>query len=241
MHGSRESVWQKAKSENQNDGGDQDHRSLELRLVPHRSLFKPVDNPQRAIHENEKRNENLREKHDFPQYDRRGEFIRFIAVAIDEALHHGGNSQNPQNHPDEDRNLRRSLEDPQDVPLLGMDHAVVAINGDDGQKGDAGCSVEKLQEELNFTHHLVFAALLKVIRLDGQTDQQQNVSQDQIEEEDVDGFRLPEFEFEDEDVNDRDVQQETQNELQADHRRVEDVQWPAFVNDVLAIHLGNVV
>lgn len=221
MHRSCESVWQKANSENQNDCSDQEHRSLELRLVPHRLLFQSVDNPYRTIHKNKKGYENLGKKHDFPQYNCSClvlfTFI-FIAVAIDKALRHGWNGQNPQNHPDEDRNLRRSLENPQDVPLLRMDHAVIAINGDEGQKGDACSSVEKLQEELNFTHHLVFTALLKVISLHGQTDQQQNVSQDQIEEENVDGFRFPKFEFEDEDVNDRDVQNETQNKLQADHR-----------------------
>lgn len=118
-----------------------------------------------------------------------------------------------------------------------MDHAVIAINGDHGQKGDAGSSVEELQEELNFTHHLVLAALLKVVSLHGQTDQQQNVSQDQIEQENVDGFRFPEFQLEDEDVNDRDVQKETQNELHADHGREENVQRTVFVNDVLAVVL----
>ncbi|XP_073667590.1 uncharacterized protein [Paramisgurnus dabryanus] len=150
------------------------------------------------------------------------------------ALHHGWNSQNPQKHPDKDGNLRRMFQHPQDFPLLGMDHAEITINGDDGQKGDACSSVEKLQEELYLAHNLVLAALLKVISLHWQSNKQQNVSQDQIEQENVNGFRFPEFQLEDEDMNDRNVQKETENKLQANHRRVENVKWSVIVDVILA-------
>lgn len=82
-----------------------------------------------------------------------------------------------------------------------MDYAKISINGDDRQESDAGSSVEKLQKELYFAHYLIFTTLLKIIRLYGQSNQQQNVSQDQIEQENVHCFRFPELELEDEEMN----------------------------------------
>lgn len=82
-----------------------------------------------------------------------------------------------------------------------MDDAKISINGDDRQESDAGSSVEKLQKELHFAHDLIFTTLLKVICLYGQSNQQQNVSQDQIEQENVNGFRFPELELDDEEMD----------------------------------------
>lgn len=148
----------------------------------------------------------------------------FIAVASDKTLQHGWNRQNSQYHPDKYRNLRRMFQNPYDFPLPRMDYAKISVNGDDRQEGDAGSPVKKLQKELYFAHYLIFTALLKVIRLYRQSNQQQNVSQDQIEQENVNGFRFPELELEDEEMDNCNVQQETQDKLQNYHRRVENIQ-----------------
>lgn len=121
------------------------------------------------------------------------------------------------------------FQNPYDFPLQRMDYAKISVNGDDRQEGDAGSPVEKLQKELYFAHYLIFTALLKVIRLYGQSNQQQNVSQDQIEQENVNGFRFPELELEDEEMDNCNVQQETQDKLQTYHRRVENIQRSVIV------------
>ncbi len=116
-----------------------------------------------------------------------------------------------------------------------MDHAKISINGDDRQEGDAGSSVEKLQKELYFAHYFLFTALLKVICLYRQSNQQQNVSQDQIEQENINGLRFPELELEDEEMDNCNVQQETQDKLQHYHRRVENIQRSVLVDILLTV------
>ncbi len=121
-----------------------------------------------------------------------------------------------------------------------MDHAKISINGDDRQEGDAGSSVEKLQKELYFAHYFLFTALLKVICLYRQSNQQQNVSQDQIEQENINGLRFPELELEDEEMDNCNVQQETQDKLQHYHRRVENIQRSVLVDVLLTVCVKDV-
>lgn len=104
-----------------------------------------------------------------------------------------------------------------------MDHVEVAIEGQDDEEGDAGPSVEKQHEEHHFTNHAVFAApqvVLVVIDLDGQTGHQQEISNHDVEQEDA--FVLPEFEPEDEDIEDRQVERQTQHKF-SHHQPGEDL------------------
>lgn len=116
-----------------------------------------------------------------------------------------------------------------------MDYAEISINGDDGEEGDAGSSIEKLQKELHFADELVFTALLKVVRFYRQSNQQQNICQNQIEQENVDGLRFPEPDLEDEEMDDRNVQQETKDKLHHHHGWEENVQRSVVVDILLTL------
>lgn len=126
-----------------------------------------------------------------------------VAVAAVKVLEHGRHGERQQQQPDEDGDVRRLLERLQQVLAAGMHHVEVAIDGGDGEEGDAGAAVEEEHEEHGLAHRVVFAPPLardEVVRLDGQAEEQQDVCQHQVEQEDVVGVGLPEFQLEYEEV-----------------------------------------
>lgn len=56
-------------------------------------------------------------------------------MTLAKGLEHGGNGERHQEEPDEDRDVRRFL---QEILVARMHHVEVAIDGGDGQEGDAG-------------------------------------------------------------------------------------------------------
>ncbi len=91
--------------------------------------------------------------------------------------------------------------------------------------------VEKLQKELYFAHYFLFTALLKVIRLYGQSNQQQMSARTRLNRKMSMVLDFQNLSFEDEEMDNCNVQQETQDKLQHYHRRVENIQrsvWSTF-------------
>lgn len=96
-----------------------------------------------------------------------------------------------------------------------MHHVKIPVDGGDGQEGDAGPPVEKQHEEHGFAHCVVSTpplSLDEVVCLDGQTEEQENVRQHQVEQEDVVGVGLPKLQLENEEVEDRCIQRQSQDE-----------------------------
>lgn len=150
-----------------------------------------------------------------------------VAVTAFKVLEHGGHGERQQEQPDEDGDLRRLLERLQQVLAAGVHHVEVAVDGGDGEEGDAGAAVEEEHEEHGLAHRVVFApplALDEVVRLDGQAEEQQDVGQHQVEQEDVVGVGLPEFQLEYEEVEHGGVERQGQNEDHDHHGGVELVQ-----------------
>lgn len=130
--------------------------------------------------------------------------LNFAAVAVTalKGLHHSGDGEGQQKKPDEDRDLRRFLQNFDKVPPSKMDHVEVAINGQGDKEGNAGSSIEKQHEEHRLTHHIIRAVPLVVtvvVGLGRKTGHQQEISNHNIEQED--GFILPELEPIEEVVN----------------------------------------
>lgn len=168
--------------------------------------------------------EHKREEENSRSYLDQGAFLTFMAVAAFKAFEHGGYGEGQKQHPYDDGDVGRFLEGFQEVLFPGVDDVKVAVDGDDGEEGDAGPSVQEQHEEHGFAHSVVPApplSLDEVVRLYGQTEQQEHVGQHQVEQEDV-GF--PELHFEYEQVEDRRIERQSQDENHNHHSCVEFVQ-----------------
>lgn len=141
--------------------------------------------------------------------------VAFVAVAALKGLEHGGDGERQQHEPDDDWDLRRFLEGFEEILPTGVHHVEVPVDGRHRQEGDAGPSVQKQHEEHGLADDLVLAPSLsldEVVGLDGQAEEQQNISQHQVEEEDVVGVGFPELQLEYEEVEDGRVQRQSQDE-----------------------------
>lgn len=147
-----------------------------------------------------------------------------MAVAAFKGFEHGGNGEWQKQQPDDEGDLRRFLQSFQEILPPGMHHVEVSIDGSDRQEGDAGASVQKQHEEHGFAHGVRVASPLsfdEVVRLYGQTEEQQNVRQHQVEQKNVVGVGFPEFQLEYEEVEDRCVQRQRQDKNHNHDGRVE--------------------
>jgi len=138
-----------------------------------------------------------------------------VAVAAFKVLEHGGDGERQQEQPDEDRDMRRLLERSQEILATGVHHVEIPVDGGHRQEGDAGAAVQKQHEEHRFANRVIVASPLPmnvVVGLEGQTEDQQDVGQHQVEQEDVVGVGFPELQLEDEEVEDRHVQRQRQDE-----------------------------
>lgn len=141
-----------------------------------------------------------------------------VAVAALKGLDHGGDGEGKQQEPDENRNLGRFLQHFDTVSPSKMDHVEVAIEGEDDEEGYTGSSVEKQHEKHRFTNHIVTAApqvVLIMVDLERKAGHQQKISNHNVEQEDA--FVLPELEPEDEDVEDGQVERQTQRKFSYHH------------------------
>lgn len=108
-----------------------------------------------------------------------------------------------------------------------MYHIEISIDGGHRQEGNAGSSVQKQHEEHSFAHCVVRTPPLpldEVVRLYGQTEEQENVRQHEVEKKDVVGVGFPEFHLEYEEVEDRCIQGQGQENDNNHDSRVEFVQ-----------------
>lgn len=108
-----------------------------------------------------------------------------------------------------------------------MNHIEVSVNGRHCQKGDAGSSVEEQHEKHSFANCVILTppfSVGEVVCLYGQTEEQENVGQDQVEEEDIIGVGFPELELEYEEVEDRCIQGQSQDENHNHDSSVEFIQ-----------------
>lgn len=150
-----------------------------------------------------------------------------MAVAALEGLEHGGDGEGQQQQPDDDRDVRRLLQDFQEVLAARVHHVEVAVDGGDGEEGDAGAAVQEQHEEHGLAHGVVLASALAldvVVRLDGQAEEQQDVSQHQVEQEHVVSVGFPELQLEYEEVQDGGVERQSQDEDHDHHGCIELIQ-----------------
>lgn len=87
-----------------------------------------------------------------------------------------------------------------------MDHAEVAVQGQGDEEENAGPSIEKQHEEHYAANCGIIAAphvVQIVVNFDGETGDQQKISEDDVEEEHA--VVLPEFKPEDEGVEHREI------------------------------------
>lgn len=137
-----------------------------------------------------------------------------VAVTALKGFHHSGDCEGQQEKPDDDRDLRRFLEDFDEISPAKMYHIEVAIDGQCDEEGNTGTSVEEQHEEHHLTHTIILTAphmVMVMVGLGRKTSHQQEISNHDIEQEDT--FVLPELEPEDEDVEDRQVERQTEHEL----------------------------
>ena len=160
------------------------------------------------------------------------------AVAAVEVLQHGGDCERQKQQPDDDRDLRRLLESSEEILSTGVHHVKIPVDGSHREEGDAGPSVQKQHEEHCFAHCVIRTPPLthdEVVRLDGQTEEQEDVSQHQVEKEDIVGVGFPELQHEYEEVDDGYVQRQSQEENNKHDSRVEFIQ--ANVRDITVLNM----
>lgn len=234
QHQPRNSRRPKAENKHQDNQSDQEHGSSQLGPVADRLLLQPVGDPDSTVDQDDRWDENRREKHKLSEGNRGGglwklswRVVRLVAVAALEAGQHGRDGQRHKHNPDQNRDENVSLPDLEGVPNAGMNHAEVTIDGNDSQEGDARFSVQEEHKQDRSAYGVVVTpslSTLEVIRPDRQTDQQQDIRQDEIEEKNVVAFRFPEFEFKNEEVDHGEVQRKCQDKLHYHHREIERVQ-----------------
>lgn len=150
-----------------------------------------------------------------------------MAVATLEVLEHRGNGERQKKDPDDDGDMRRFLQSLQEVLAPRVDDVKIPVDGSHGQEGDAGSPVEEQHEEHGFAEHVVAAppfSFYEVVGLYGQTEEQQNVRQHQVEQENVVAVGFPELQLEYEEVEDGRVERQRQDKNQNHDRRVEFIQ-----------------
>lgn len=124
-----------------------------------------------------------------------------MAVAAFKCLQHSGNGEGQQKQPDDDGDLRRLLEGFEEVLPARVDHVEVAVDGGDGEEGNAGPTVKEQHEQHGLTDRIFVTSPIptnEVVGLEGQAEEQEDVGHNQIKKEDVVAVRLPEFQLEDE-------------------------------------------
>lgn len=136
-----------------------------------------------------------------------------MAVAAFEGLQHCGNGERQKKQPNENGDLRRFLESFQEILSTRMYHIEISINGSHRQEGNAGSSVQKQHEEHSFAYCVICTPPLpldEVVCLYGQTEEQENVRQHKVEKKDVVGVGFPEFQLEYEEMEDRCIKRQSQ-------------------------------
>lgn len=116
-------------------------------------------------------------------------------VAAVEGADHGGGGEDQQQDPDAHTLQGRLIEGLDAVPPPQVDHAEVAVQGQQDEEDDAGAAVQEQHEEHGLADGVGLAppqVVLEIVNLDGQTDHQQEVSNHNVEEEDA--LVPPEFE-----------------------------------------------
>lgn len=215
---------QKADREDNHDRGHQEHGSLQFGPVTDGLLPEPVGDVHGAVDQNDERDNDLGEEDCFSHtvHDILNQGILtcdvvliFVTVAAVKVFEHGGDGERQQEQPYEDRDVRGLLESPEKIFPTRVDHVKVPIDGRHRQESDAGSSVQKQHEEHSFANRVILAPPLafdEVVGLNGQAEEQENVCQHQVEQEDVVGVGFPKLQLEYEEMEDRCVQRQSQDE-----------------------------
>lgn len=208
QHHPGQGAGQEAEGEHHHDGRDQEHGALQLGLVPDGLLPETVHDSDGAVDQNDEGNEDLGEEHGLSQtvhhiLDQRVVFsavlVRLVAVAALEVLEHCWNRQGQEHDPDDDGDLGGLFQRFEQILATGMDHVEIPVYGRHGQEGNAGPSVEKKHEQHRFAHRVLRASPLSsdvVVCLYGQTEEQQDICQHQVEQENIIGVCFPKLELE---------------------------------------------
>ena len=136
-----------------------------------------------------------------------------VAVAALEAVQHGGDGEGEQQQPDDDGDVRGLLEGLEEVLPARPDHVEVAVDGDDSEEGDAGPAVQEHHEEHGLAGDVLTTSsrpAQEVVCLEREAEEKQDVGQDHVEEADVVAVCLPKLQLEDEQMENRRIQRQSQ-------------------------------